>query len=244
MIDVAMTRAEVRPCDVAVVIDVLRATTTIVEALGAGYESVLCVAELERALELRGPGRVLAGERHCVAPDGFDQGNSPAEAQRVRGSELVLATTNGAPAIVAASACAGRAMVASLVNLGAVADVLLALSPATLEVQIVCSGSEGLVALEDVYAAGRLTARLPGPRSDAALAAQAVARGFATPARALEAGLGAARLRAAGLGEDIERCARESVVAIVPEVTAWEPGSATTGVLLPAVVDRADTVTA
>jgi 2-phosphosulfolactate phosphatase len=242
MIDVAMTRAEVRACDVAVVIDVLRATTTIVEALAAGYESVVCVAELERALALREPGRVLAGERHCVAPDGFDQGNSPGEAQRVRGRELVLATTNGAPTIVAAAARARRVLVASLSNLAAVADILREVSPATVELQIVCSGSDGLIALEDVYAAGRLSARLPGPRSDAALVAEAVGRGFATPGRALEASLGAARLRAAGLGDDIELCARESVLGIVPEVTAWQAGQATTRAPHPAGVDRVDTV--
>ena len=104
MIDVALTRADLRAADVAVVVDVLRATTTATQALAAGYRSVLCAESVELALGLRGPGRVLAGERRCVAPPGFDQGNSPREAARRRGDELVLATTNGAPAIVAATA--------------------------------------------------------------------------------------------------------------------------------------------
>ena len=68
MIDVAFTRADLRPADVAVVIDVLRATSTATQALAAGYRSVLCVESVEVALTLRGPGRVLAGERRCVRP--------------------------------------------------------------------------------------------------------------------------------------------------------------------------------
>ena len=101
MIDVALTRADLRPATLAVVIDVLRATSTITQALAAGYETVLCVDSVPRALRLRGEDRVLAGERRCVRPAGFDQGNSPLDATRCYGRELVLATTNGAPAIVA-----------------------------------------------------------------------------------------------------------------------------------------------
>ena len=103
MVDVALTRADLRAADIAVVVDVLRATTTATQALAAGYRSVLCAESVELATGLRAPGRVLAGERRCVAPPGFDQGNSPREAARRRGDELVLATTNGAPAIVAAT---------------------------------------------------------------------------------------------------------------------------------------------
>src|SRR5262245_16766800 len=99
-IDVAFTPASAREADVTVVIDALRATSTISEALAGGYRQVRCVATLERALGLAGEGRVLAGERRCVRPPGFDLGNSPAEVRVPRGKELVLATTNGAPAIV------------------------------------------------------------------------------------------------------------------------------------------------
>ncbi|MBN9622534.1 MAG: 2-phosphosulfolactate phosphatase, partial [Actinobacteria bacterium] len=99
MIDVAFSRPEIRPARVAIVIDVLRATSTATEALAAGYRRVLCAESIERARSLRGEERVLAGERHCVMPDGFDQGNSPREAAVRRGEDLILATTNGAPAI-------------------------------------------------------------------------------------------------------------------------------------------------
>ncbi|HET8979321.1 MAG TPA: 2-phosphosulfolactate phosphatase, partial [Solirubrobacteraceae bacterium] len=75
MIDVALTPADLTPAPVAVVIDALRATSTATWALAAGYERVLLTDTVERALTLRGPGRVLAGERGCVRPPQFDQGN-------------------------------------------------------------------------------------------------------------------------------------------------------------------------
>jgi 2-phosphosulfolactate phosphatase len=224
VIDVAFTRDGLRDADVAVVIDVLRATSTATQALAAGYRRVLCAETIERARELRGPGRVLAGERHCVKPPGFDQGNSPAEAFSRRGDELVLATTNGAPTIVAAAQHAPRVLLACLLNLE---SVLRALSPSELlDVQIVCSGTDGAVALEDVYVAGRLSAALRGGRTDAALVAEGAARAFETPVAALAASADAAALRAANLKRDIAYCARESELDVLPTVIATGPGVA------------------
>ena len=87
-----------------------------------------------------------------------------------------------------------------------------------LDLRIVCSGTDGSVALEDVYVAGRLVARLRGPRTDAALVAEAVARAFPTPLEALTASADAAALRAVGLTADIADCARESELDVVPTV--------------------------
>lgn len=245
MIDVALTPADLRGADVAVVIDVLRASTTVTQALSAGYSRVLCTDTVERALGLRAPGRVLAGERRCVKPPGFDQGNSPLEATSRHGDELVLASTNGAPAIVAAAAHAPRVLLACLLNLGAVVGVLRDTDG---DVTLVCSGTGGLVALEDVYVAGRIAATLSGERTDAALVAQAVARGFETALPALAASADAAALRAAGLEADIGYCARESELALVPRVVGASEGvakvQAGAGVIGAAAVDGADTVEA
>lgn len=170
MIDVAFTGDGVSAADVAVVIDVLRATSTATQALAAGYRRVLCVGSVEGASQLRSPGRVLAGERQCVKPPGFDQANSPRETLDRRGEELLLATTNGAPAIVAAAASAPTVVLACLLNLDAVVmELLRREDPQAADLQIVCSGTDGAVALEDVYVAGRVIARLRGPRTDAAL---------------------------------------------------------------------------
>jgi 2-phosphosulfolactate phosphatase len=188
---------------------------------------VLCADSIERAAGLRLSGRVLAGERRCVKPEGFDQGNSPAEARERRGDELVLATTNGAPAIVAAAASAPWVLLGSLLNLGAVAAALLERAdPATRDILIVCSGTEGGVAVEDTYVAGRLSAGLPGPRTDAARVAEGVARAFRSPLEALAASAGAHLLEATGLSEDISYCSLESRLDVVPVTTVASAGVA------------------
>ena len=235
MIDVALTPTQLRPADVAVVVDVLRATSTATQALAAGYHRVLCADSIERAADLRRSGRVLAGERRCVKPTGFDQGNSPVEARRRRGEELVLATTNGAPAIVAAADNAPRVLLGCLLNLGAVVAALLeGADPATRDILIVCSGTDGAVALEDTYVAGRLSAALPGARTDAARVAEAVARAFRTPLEALAASADAQLLEATGSSDDTLYCSLESLLAVVPVVAA-----ARAGVAVVAPADRA-----
>jgi 2-phosphosulfolactate phosphatase len=224
MIDVAFTRAELRAADVAVVIDVLRATSTATQALAAGYRQVLCAASIETARSLRRTGRVLAGERHCLMPPGFDQGNSPLDAARVHGRDLVLATTNGAPAIVAAAAGARTVLLACLLNEDAVIARLRSVDGA--DIQLVCAGTDGSPALEDTYAAGRICAALRGPRTDAARVAEAVAYAYETPAGALSAGADAQVLRAAGMSADIVCCARVSQLGCVPEVSRTRAGVA------------------
>jgi 2-phosphosulfolactate phosphatase len=226
-VDVCFTPQEVRPAEVAVVVDVLRATSTIVQALAVGYPRVVCCRSVATARELRAPGRVLAGESACVRVPDFELGNSPAavaDAGR-RGEELVLATTNGSPAVVTASRAADRVMVGSLLNLRAV----LAALPIDACVTIVCSGTDGRPALEDVYVAGRLVAALGGVPSDAARVAERVASGYGTPLEPLAASEDAAQLRATGQERDIAWCARESVLEVVPEVWSTEDGAAVVG---------------
>jgi 2-phosphosulfolactate phosphatase len=215
MIDVAFTGAQVRPAATAVVIDVLRATSTITLALASGYERVLVAGGIEQARALRAGGRVLAGERECERPPGFDLGNSPEETRTPRGPELILATTNGAPAIVAAAAACDEVLVACLLNLDAVVETL---ALATDDVLLVCAGTDGNVTLEDVYLAGRLAAALEGPRTDAARIAEAVAAAYPHPLDALEASGGSIGLHAAGLAGDIAFCAQESITAVVPRL--------------------------
>jgi len=224
VVDVALTPAQARPADIAVVIDVLRATSTATQALAAGYRRVLCADSIERALGLRGPGRVLAGERHSVMPPGFDQGNSPREAAVTRGDELVLATTNGAPAVTSAALQASMALLACMLNLDAVLETLLGHAGA--DIQIVCSGTDGGAALEDAYLAGRISRALAGERSDAALIAEAVAGAHPDPLAALSASEDARALRAAGLRDDIAYCARESLLDVVPVAEFADEGVA------------------
>jgi 2-phosphosulfolactate phosphatase len=221
MIDVAFLGSEVRPAQTAVVIDVLRATSTITLALASGYERVLVAGSIDEAQTLRGPGRVLAGEVRCARAPGFDLGNSPEETLSPRGRELVLATTNGAPAIVAAADVAGEVLVASMLNFGAVVELLRGAD----DVLLVAAGTDGDVTLEDVYLAGRISAALDGERSDAARVAEAVAAAYPRPLDALEVSRGAIGLRREGLGSDIAFCAQESIVGTVPRLTATNGAS-------------------
>ncbi|HWK26074.1 MAG TPA: 2-phosphosulfolactate phosphatase [Solirubrobacter sp.] len=214
MVDVAFTPVGARAADVAIVIDALRATSSIAEALAGGYRRVRCVATLEAARTLAAPGRVLAGERHCLRPPGFDLGNSPADLVTPRGEELVLATTNGAPAIVRAAALTPVVLVACLRNAAAVAAAV----PAGADVQIVCAGTDGAPSVEDTYVAGRLVALLDRPGTDAALIAHAVTRAYPDPADAFAAGAGGRALLDAGMAADIAWCAQESVLAVAPFV--------------------------
>lgn len=222
-VDVAFNPADVRPTEVAVVVDVLRASSTIAAALHAGYSQVHCAGTIERARELRGPGRALAGEQACERIEGFDYGNSPRAFGRAHGGELVLCTTNGTPAVLAAAAVADRVLLASLLNLDAVVGAI----PAGGAVTVVCSGTDGSFALEDAYVAGRIVERLAGERSDAARAAERLAGAYRDPFDPLADSADAVVLRATGQEEDIAFCARESVLAVVPQVTAVGDGVAT-----------------
>jgi 2-phosphosulfolactate phosphatase len=222
-VDVCFTPQELRRVEIAVVVDVLRASSTIVQALAVGYPRVVCCESVATARELRSPGSVLAGETACVRVPDFELGNSPAAMATAgrRGEELVLATTNGSPAVVAASRFARRVLVGSLLNLSAVRAAL----PTDTDVAIVCSGTNGRPALEDVYLAGRLVAALGGMPSDAARVAERVASGYRTPLEPLAVSEDAAQLRATGQERDIAWCAREAVVEVVPEVRFSEDGA-------------------
>ena len=217
-VHVAFTPAETVRAPVAVVVDVLRATSTIAQALASGYRRVLCCAEIEEARELRerlGEG-VLAGERRAVAIPGFELGNSPAEFVEPRGETVILTTTNGTRAIVAAAASAETVLVGSMLNLEAVAEAAREVGAA---VEVVCAGVDGRFTLDDAYCAGRIAELLEGERSDTAEAAVRLAGSFESAEEAL---LAAENPRQEALGDDLAWCARESVLAVVPRLARLE----------------------
>lgn len=222
LIDVAFTPADLRSTGVAIVVDVLRASSTIAAALAAGHGRVLCVAGVEQARRLRGQDRTLAGERGCRRLEGFDLGNSPRAFDGAPTGDLVLCTTNGTPAILAAASAAETVLIASLLNLDSVVRAL----PEGEDVTVVCSGTDGRFALEDAYAAGRIVERLAGVPSDAARAAARLAVAYGDPHWPLTESANGGVLRASGQGGDIAFCARDSVLSVVPRVTAVSAGVA------------------
>ncbi|MBF7081997.1 2-phosphosulfolactate phosphatase [Desulfallas sp. Bu1-1] len=161
----------------AVVFDVLRATSTIVTALAAGYRRIYPVAEESAALALAHKhGYALAGERGGRKIPGFPHGNSPLEFWPGDGKEseaLVLTTSNGTGAIQMASGAA-RVLTGSLLNARAAA--LAALKEGR-DILLVCAGTGGAFSLEDALGAGfvlaeliRATGETP-PMDDLAMAA-------------------------------------------------------------------------
>src|SRR5919198_613173 len=119
-VHVAFTPSEAATAELAIVVDVVRATSSIAQALASGYRRVLCCAEVEQARALRASldDAVVGGERDAVRIEGFDVGASPREFLEPRAETLVLSTTNGTQAILAAAErfdeayCAGRIVAA------------------------------------------------------------------------------------------------------------------------------------
>jgi 2-phosphosulfolactate phosphatase len=217
-VHVAFTPGEATPAAVGVVVDVLRATSTIVQALAAGYERVLCCAEIDEAHELaarEGPA-VLAGERRLEHIDGFDLGNSPREvAGKPAAPTLILTTTNGTRLLVSAAERFERVYVGSLLNLDAVAA---AARESGEDVAVLCAGVLGELALDDAYCAGRIALALGGEPEDSAQAAIRLAASFASATDGLGASRSASNLRRHGLEADLDWCARESVLAVAPRL--------------------------
>jgi 2-phosphosulfolactate phosphatase len=215
-VHVAFTPAEHVPGTVAVVIDVLRATSTMTQALASGYERVLCCAEIEDALalaETEGPAK-LAGERRLQHIDGFDFGNSPREvAGAPPDRTLILSTTNGTRLLVAAAARYERVYVGSLLNLDAVAA---AARESGEEVAILCAGDLGELTLDDAYCAGRIAEAIGCENTDSAAAAVRLAGTYGSAFEGLGSSRSAWNLRGHGMEADIEWCARESVIDLVP----------------------------
>jgi 2-phosphosulfolactate phosphatase len=200
---------------VGIVIDVLRATSTICQALASGWQRVVCVGDIPAARALAGPGVALAGERGNVKIEGFDFGNSPRELTGPpSGETLVLTTTNGTLALLAAAARCETVLVASLLNLEAVVEA----ARGEADLAILCAGVEGGFAIDDAYVAGRLVAALGGTWDDSALAAARLATTFGSAEEGIGGGISAENIRTAGLDDDVPFCARESVLGLVPRV--------------------------
>lgn len=228
-IDVCFTPAELAGLELAgktaVVIDALRATSTIVVALANGARAVYPAGSIDDAVRLiQNTGRdgaLLCGERRCVRPDGFDLGNSPLEftAERVDGKLIAFTTTNGTAALQSVSA-ARETLVAAYLNLGAMVEAL----EAEEDVVIVCAGRERRLALEDAVCAGMIVRRLRErgvalKTADGAAAAVVLARqyGDALP-RLLAATAAGRQLAELGLEADVELCAELDRYTVVPRV--------------------------
>jgi len=209
----------------AVVIDVLRAGTTIVHALAAGCVSVRPCAEVEEARNLANnlpAGKVLlGGERDGQPLPGFDLGNSPREytPARCKNTTLVLTTTNGTHALLKAAE-AERVVIAAFVNFSAVCEQLRQ-DPRPLH--IVCAGTQGEITMEDTLLAGALVDCLSENQNvrlndSARLAWDCFENHGRMLQAALELSHGGVHLISLGYQDDIVAAAQIDKFALVPEL--------------------------
>ena len=201
-----------------VIVDILRATSSMVTAFAHGVERIRPVAHAEECRNWRAQGYLIAGERDGHKIDDFDLGNSPLEYQpdRVRGQSLAMTTTNGTLAIAKAQV-ARQLIIGSFLNMTAVVDFLKAQD---MSVVVVCAGWKGHINLEDTLFAGALADRLHNHfqmGSDAALMASVAYRaaqpdllGFLSQSSHVR------RLQQLERQDDIEFCLRESRYEVIP----------------------------
>lgn len=200
-----------------VVIDVLRATSTILEALVNGAHAVVPVESVEAAVakaqEIGRDQVILCGERAGEPIPGFHLGNSPLEftPERVAGRTLVMTTTNGTRALLI-GATGARCFVGCLLNARAVAH---AVCDADDDVLLLCAGREGRFALEDALCAGMiaravavLSERRPVPNDAARTAAWIARRREAAIERSMLRTAAGRHLRRLGRVEEVKYCAR------------------------------------
>lgn len=210
-----------------VVIDVLRATSSILEALWNGARAVCPALTPEEATVLaQRVGRrdtLLCGERRGERIDGFDLGNSPLEfsSEAVAGKLLSMTTTNGTAALLAAGG-ASAVLLGALLNVGAVADRLAASREPAI---VLCAGREGRFALEDAACAGLLVIALRErveklALNDAGHAAAALARPYRrrSPLPLLRRSAAGRALLGLDFGDDLAFCAHVDRYDLVPEL--------------------------
>ncbi len=221
---------------VCIVVDVLRASSTIVTLLERGVAQVVAAPDVGTAAAVRSrfPGHLLCGEKDGLPPPGFDYGNSPAQFSRLtpKGRGVILATSNGTR-VIAGLRSAPAVLVGCLLNRTAVARAAVNLaSQRGLDVAVVCSAAYGgsTFVLEDALGAGAIVdaALAFAPQaaiSDAAAFARAAFDNLRHDvASAVASAYHARELAEAGLAEDVAYCGRLDISRAVPLVDGEAAG--------------------
>ena len=230
-LDVFFGGHQLTPADiqgrVVLVIDVLRASTTVAVALANGAKAVIPFESsdevIDRAKQFERDDVLLAGERKMHAISGFDLGNSPREYTRevVEGKTVLLTTTNGT-VVLAGLQGARDVVVASYVNYSAVSAMIRAAARGASDVTIVCAGRDKQFALEDAACAGRFargaTRRLANVRlNDAAQACCLLDKRYGDDLdRLFEDSEHGRALKEAGYAEDLAVCAEVDAHPVIP----------------------------
>lgn len=204
--------------DVAIMVDVLRASTTMTVAM-ENFSQIIPVKSIEEAERLaKKYDAVLAGERRGAAIEGFDVGNSPVEISKFNGKVLVITTSNGTRILEGMKA---KVLIGSFINANAVAKK--AMDIADNHIEIVMGGEEGRFAIEDFLGAGEIIRNLTDCNLDEmALAAYMSSCNYDMVNDAIINSRSAHRLFELGLSNDVDFCVRRNIYDLVPE---YEKGS-------------------
>lgn len=217
--------------DIYIIVDVIRATTSMAVMFDRGAARVLAASSIEQAREAARlvPGRLLCGERNVQRIPGFDYGNSPVQFSELdlSGGELIMTTTNGTRAFYACPEQAPR-LAGSFYNAQAVTSYALELAQTRqCDIHIICAGESDYFGLDDAVCAGYLALELqrqqPGIQLlESAYAAIALYEAFKPP-RVLDFCNAARAVIEGGLPDDPPFCMHASVSNSVPVVVGREP---------------------
>ncbi len=225
-----LASVDAHPDDIYIVIDVMRATTTLTVLIDQGARQILAAQTLEQARQAAHniPGRLLCGERQAKTPPDFAYGNSPAEFAQLdlAGRELILTTSNGTRALFACPEHSTR-LIGSFYNAQAVVAHAFSLAQQhTKNIAIICAAEYGNFALEDTACAGYLALELlrHAPQlivHDSTYAAITLYENY-PPARLIECARSARDLIAVGQRADLDICLQKNGSTSVPGVVGQE----------------------
>ena len=205
---------------IAVVVDILRATSCMTAGLGSGVQNIRPFENLDECRKMREHGYLIAGERNGQKVDDFDLGNSPFDYMdtSVTGKNVAVTTTNGTVAIER-SLEADEVIIGSFLNLTSVARYL---QKQNKHVLIVCAGWKGKVNLEDTLFAGALAEMIQPdfePECDAPRVAIATWQGMKDDlVKHVLSSSHAQRLKRLNIEKDIAFCLRNDEFDVVPKL--------------------------
>lgn len=219
---IAEAKAQNMKHKTVIVVDVLRATSTMVTVLGQGCRGIIPVETLREANENRQQGDILIGERFCKKIPGFDFGNSPLEFLQtdLAGKRIIMTTTNGTRGIQ--KACkAEQVLAGSLLNGKACAQAAAEFGR---DIAIICSGTQDVFSLEDGLCAGQIADELKALGGEKNVGLNdfglAMRNSYLQTKDHMERTLfhswNGHRLSSLGFGPDIRFCAQMNITEIVP----------------------------
>jgi len=230
-LDVFFTPGQAKPADTAsrlvVIVDVLRASTTVAAALGNGAKTVIPLEGADevifRSKEFHRSQILLAGEQKMHPITGFDLGNSPQAftAKTVEGKTILITTTNGTRALLGVQG-ARDIVIASYVNFTAVLTMMKVAASSNTDIAIICAGEEGGFTLEDAACAGRYVRAIPKRAdsvqvNDAASASVMIEKKYGDNiAKVFKESTHGQALEAAGFGDDLTAAAEVDSYPVVP----------------------------